>query len=423
MGAMKKHFSKINMDKSVYQWPTYPAPPIGTKRSSQLLLGVAYLTVAAVYIAYLVNRSGRLDLTRLTIISALFALFILSIFAYLKAFEVFWRRLVVVLLQIALISSIVIVGGGNDSLSTLYFIIIPMIFLAFNFLLSCGLLLLCLCAMFLANLTVLGLNEALSNLLPYGGGFAFFAAVSTALIQQQRERQRTEQLLTELEQAHQQLHAYAAQVEDLAVAKERNRIARDIHDSLGHYLTAMTMQLQAAAKLIELHPERAVETIGKIEKMARDSLAELRRAVAALRDSPLDSMLLGDAIKELTNNLTRSGIVAEFEEYGEAKPLSPQVKTALFRVAQEGITNVSKHSNASSVIVKLTYKPEYVDLEIDDNGIGQQYKSESGYGLIGLHERLNLLGGSLEAGNKTGGGYRLSVTVPYASDGLGRDHG
>lgn len=409
--------------KNIYKWPTYPAPPTGTKRGGQLLLGVAYLTVAAIYIAYLVNMAGHLDFPTLIVISALFALFALSIFVYLQTFKYFWKRLVVVLLQIVLVSVIIVVGGGNDSLSILYFIIIPMIFLAFNFFLSIGLLLLSLCIMFLSNLAMVGLSEALGNLLPYGGGFVFFAAVSTALVQQQKEQQRTGLLLNEVEQAHQKLRIYAAQVEALAVAEERNRIARDIHDSLGHYLTAMTMQLQAAAKLVEMHPKRALATIIKVENMARDSLAEVRRAVAALRASPVDTLPLNEAINGLIKNLDENGIMAVFEINGEPHILPIQVKTALYRAAQEGITNVSKHANASSVIIRLIYKQEYTDLEIIDNGIGQRSESKVGYGLMGLRERLNLLGGSVEAGSKPDGGFHLVVTVPSEIKNKGQKDG
>jgi signal transduction histidine kinase len=181
------------------------------------------------------------------------------------------------------------------------------------------------------------------------------------------------------------------------VAEERNRLAREIHDSLGHYLTAMTMQLQAASKLVTKEPERAAESIAKAEQMARESLAEVRRSVAALRASPVDTVALGDAIGELVQNLHDGGIATTFTLKGKSQSLPIQTKTALYRAAQEGLTNVRKHANASAVEIKLTYEPERVTLTIADNGTGQRGEESEGFGLLGLRERVTLLGGSLES--------------------------
>jgi len=273
-------------DKSTDKWPTFPAPPTGTRSGGLLLLGVAHLTTAAIYIAFLVSTPDLQNPGAWLPITILFALFALSIYLFPKSFKHFWKRLAVSLFQIALVFVIVIVGEGVDFLPILSFIVVPMAYLSFSFVQASGLALLCLVTLLLAYLMVADASEAFAMLLPYGGGFAFFAAVSTALIQQQKDRQRAEQLLAKLEDAHRQLRSYAAQVEALAVAEERNRLAREIHDSLGHYLTAMTMQLQAAGKLVAKEPERAAASIAKAEEMARESLAEVRRSVAALRASP-----------------------------------------------------------------------------------------------------------------------------------------
>jgi signal transduction histidine kinase len=122
--------------------------------------------------------------------------------------------------------------------------------------------------------------------------------------------------------------------------------------------------------------------------------------------------MLGEAIGELVENLHSSGIVTAFSIQGENQSLPIQIRTGLYRVAQEGLTNVSKHANASAVEVKLTYEAEQITLAIEDNGTGQQDEETRGFGLVGLRERLALLGGSLQAGNRPEGGYRLSATVP-----------
>jgi len=244
------------------------------------------------------------------------------------------------------------------------------------------------------------------------GGFFFFAAATMAIVNQLQERQRAEGLLIELEQAHRQLQAYAVQVEALAVAEERNRLAREIHDSLGHYLTVITMQLEAAGKLVAQQPERAAESIAKAEDLARESLAEVRRSVAALRASPLDTGALADAIGEVVENLHASGIVTTYSVEGDPYGLSVSAKMALFRAAQEGLTNVRKHASASEVRVVLAYEPAHVSLTITDNGLGGQTGESGGFGLLGLRERVGLLGGSLEADSRPQGGFQLAVTVP-----------
>jgi len=196
------------------------------------------------------------------------------------------------------------------------------------------------------------------------------------------------------------------------VAEERNRLAREIHDSLGHYLTIITVQLEAAGKLFATRPGRAAESIAKAEGLARESLAEVRRSVAALRASPLDTAALGEAIGEVVENLRASGIATTLTIEGKIHPLPTQTKTALYRAAQEGLTNVRKHASASAAQVVLTYEPERVVLTISDNGVGRRGEETEGFGLLGLRERVVLLGGSLEASDRPEGGFRLRVEVP-----------
>lgn len=403
-------------DSRTDTWPTFPAPPTGTQKGGRLLIGMAYLTTAAIYIASLFHMQDLQQPAKWIILTVLFALFTLGIYVFPRSFRQFWTRLAVLLFQIALVFVIMIIGDGMDSLPILYFILVPMAYLSFSFVQASALAMLCLIAQFLAYLIVADIGTAISVLLPYGGGFAFFAVVSTALIQQQKDRQRAEQLLVELEDAHRQLRAYAMQVESLAVAEERNRLAREIHDSLGHYLTAMTMQLQAAGKLVTKDPERAGESIAKAEEMARDSLAEVRRAVDALRTSPIDTTTLDTAIGELVKNLQDSGIVATFTVEGQIQSLPVPIKASLYRAAQEGLTNVFKHASASVVEVKLVYEPEQVALSITDNGTGSRGQKIEGFGLVGLRERMALLGGLLDANDVPGGGFRLYVAVPLQSE-------
>lgn len=387
-----------------------PSTPLPT--SERLLDIAAYATTAALYaVALLAVPELRRSPTWLPF-TALFSAFALT-FPFAPSNDApFWQRSGFLLLQTGLIFAIVLVGQGQTFLPILYFIVIPSAYFSLTFRQASSITLLCAGTLFLEYLLLYDVEMALTMLLPYGGGFIFFIAVSVSMIQQQRDRQRAERLLAEVEAAHRQLQAYAVQIESLAVAEERNRLAREIHDSLGHYLTAITVQLEAAGKLSATQPERAAQAIATAQGLARESLSEVRRSVSALRASPLDTASLGKAIGEVAENLRAGGVATTFTIEGGAYPLPLQTKTALYRVAQEGLTNARKHANASAVQVTLAYTPEQVTLTISDNGTGQRGEEVEGFGLLGLRERIALLGGLLEAGDCPEGGFQLRVEVP-----------
>jgi len=389
-----------------------PAPPAGER----FLLIAAYITTAAIYAVTLLAIPELRQPATWFPLTALFVAFALTIHFMPDTDGPLWQRGGLLLLQTGLIFAIVLVGQGVGFLPILYFIVVPTAYLSLTFRQASVFTLLCVGALFLNYLLMYDVETALAMLLPYGGGFVFFIAVSVSLIQQQQERERAERLLIELETTHRQLQAYAVQVEALAIAEERNRLAREIHDSLGHYLTTITVQLEAAGKLVTTHPQRAAEAIATAQGLARESLGEVRRSVAALRASSLDTASLGEAISEVVENLRANGIVTTFTIEGEAYPLPIQTMMALYRTAQEGLTNVRKHASASAVRVTLAYEQEQMALTISDNGTGQRRHETDGFGLLGLRERVALLGGSLEAGDRPEGGFRLRVQVPMEGE-------
>jgi signal transduction histidine kinase len=377
-------------------------------------MAAAYITTAAVYAVALLSNPDLRQPSIWIPLTAFFAAFTFTIYLDPPSDAPLWQRAGLSLLQVGLIFAIILVGQGFGYLPILYFVVVPRAYFFISPWQATGIAALSMALLLLALMLTanIGWGTALVSFLPYAGGMLFFAAVTAALVRQLEERQRTERLLAELEDAHRQLRAYATQVKALAVAEERNRLAREIHDSLGHYLTAITMQLEAAGKLVAEQPEQAAESIAKAEEMTRESLAEVRRSVAALRASPLDTAALGDAIGELVGNLHDSGIATTFTVKGKSQSLPIQAKTTLYRVAQEGLTNVHKHANASAVEVKLAYQAEKVTLTIEDNGTGQRGEGAEGFGLPGLRERVALVGGSLEADNRPEGGFRLHAVVP-----------
>jgi signal transduction histidine kinase len=185
-------------------------------------------------------------------------------------------------------------------------------------------------------------------------------------------RRANQQLLEELQTAHNQLH-------DLAVAEERNRLAREIHDGLGHYLTATTMQVQGAKALLEntdaaSQAPAALGALGKAEILLQEALADVRRSVAALRAAPTENRPLPAAIGDLVAECQAlAGLEAQFDLVGLPRSLHSQIELTLYRVTQEGLTNVRKHAQAGRVEVVLAYDNDKVGLSIVDDcqGMGE----------------------------------------------------
>jgi len=222
-----------------------------------------------------------------------------------------------------------------------------------------------------------------------------------------------------LDEAHRRLGEYAVQVEDLATIQERNRLAREIHDSLGHHLTAIHVHLEAARTFLEDQPKQALDatsatlsaSLGKAQSLTQEGLAEVRRSVAALRASPLEGRSLPDALASVVDECGRAGIATRLTVKGSPRPLLPPAKHALFRAGQEGLTNVRKHAQASQAEITLDYDGSVVRLTVQDDGIGAA-DADGGFGLLGVRERVHLLGGRVEVDTAPGEGFMLQVEVP-----------
>jgi signal transduction histidine kinase len=252
------------------------------------------------------------------------------------------------------------------------------------------------------------LNAAVQVVLGLGAGFVFIIAFTELA---QRERQARE----ELQKANQQLAEYAAQVEQLATMRERNRLAREVHDTLGHYLTVINVQLEVVTKLIDSNPARAKEAAGKAKELASEGLSEVRRSVSALRPTPLEDKPLPEAIRGLIETSRDTGLMVTFEQAGAARTLSSEMETVLYRAAQESLTNIRKHAHASAATVCLTYQADAVSLRVRDNGIGRQ-GDEDNVGLNALRERVAALNGTVLAENHLEGGFVLELTLPISNE-------
>jgi signal transduction histidine kinase len=225
---------------------------------------------------------------------------------------------------------------------------------------------------------------------------------------------QADQMLLELEQTR------GAELRAAALA-ERQRLAREMHDVLAHSLSGLVMQLEGARLLAASDPAdpRLADTIDRAHHLARSGLNESRRAISMLRDDELPGP---ESIEAMTTEFTRdSGIPGHFAVTGPRSDVSSETQLALYRVAQEALTNIRKHAHPDRVEVALAYEPQAVTLTVEDIGTGPvpgrpgvttaPSALDGGYGLTGMRERAELLGGTLTAG-PTSHGFRVELRVP-----------
>ncbi|GAA0940191.1 sensor histidine kinase [Nonomuraea longicatena] len=230
---------------------------------------------------------------------------------------------------------------------------------------------------------------------------------------QRRYRKAVSDLQTALEE-NADLHAQLlAQAHQAGILDERQRMAREIHDTLAQGLTGIITQLRAAQRVEDsgTHVELALN-------LARESLTEARRSVAALQPHQLEDAHLPEAMTALARNWTQTaGVDLHVEVTGDRVPLSPAIEVTLFRVAQEALANVAKHAGATRVGLTLSYTGAVVLLDIRDNGTGVHNPNGKGFGLSSMRQRLRGVGGSLEIESTPGEGTAVSATVPALQEG------
>jgi signal transduction histidine kinase len=237
----------------------------------------------------------------------------------------------------------------------------------------------------------------------------FFTQMAVGEIQSKKEIER---LAEELKSANQHLREYALQIEELAIAKERNRLAREIHDGLGHYLTTIIMQLQAADAIMKFDHEKGKSSLNAARSLAKDALDDVRNSVAALRANPEDGFTLPHQIDKILKDCSMFGITPNLEIIGEIRQMEPQTQLTIYRTIQEAVSNACKHSEAENIWVNLSFvENNKIKIIVKDDGIGSQ-TANGGFGLIGIRERVHLLDGTLDVVTSSGKGFSIEVELP-----------
>ncbi len=240
--------------------------------------------------------------------------------------------------------------------------------------------------------------------------FLLVGYMITTLINEQRKAHQA------LEAANLKLAQYARTAEQLSVSRERNRLARELHDTLAHTLSGSAVQLEAVNALWEQDPAQAHIMLEQAQAAIRSGLTETRRALQDLRASPLEDLGLQLALRTLAqNNANRMGIALELHLTNHLDKLAPGIEHAIYRIAQEAITNIERHANATKMSVRLMWlDDDRLQLIIAENGKGfdlSKLSSEQKFGIKGMEERAEMVGGTLEVQSAPNTGTTVSLIV------------
>jgi signal transduction histidine kinase len=255
----------------------------------------------------------------------------------------------------------------------------------------------------------------LSNILLFSLTLVFALLLINALLAERQSREQLEITHQQLEITNQQLCQYALRIEDQATLQERNRIAREIHDGLGHTLVAQTIQINNTLLFWESNNDKALTFLKQAKELGAEALLEIRRSLSVLRSNPLQGQSLKSAIEKLLTDFQQTTGIEPDCKIDVPHTLPTEVNTAIYRIVQESLTNICKHAQATSVSVGLLAHTGMIHLSIEDNGKGfNPTQNTTGFGLQGMRERAVALGAQLHLHSQLGTGCCISVSLPLS---------
>jgi signal transduction histidine kinase len=206
----------------------------------------------------------------------------------------------------------------------------------------------------------------------------------------------------------------------IAVAEERSRIARELHDIVAHAVSVMVLQVGAVRHKLPAALAEASDALKGVERTGRTALAEMRHLLAAMRPDGDEAEFAPqpglDGLDSLVDQIGRAGLPVRLHVDGRPFPLPRAIDLSAYRIVQEGLTNALKHARASRADVTVAYEPNGVQIEVRDDGEGSSTSDGLGHGLVGVRERVKIYGGEMTAGTATGGGFVLSTRLPINGD-------
>ncbi|MEN3608445.1 sensor histidine kinase [Plantactinospora sp. ZYX-F-223] len=260
----------------------------------------------------------------------------------------------------------------------------------------------------LGTLVGVGISLPKGELLSFGpAAIAFVVAYAMGT----SARARRDRIAMLEERAHR-----LTEEQHAAAARERERIAREVHDILAHSMSLVVVQAEAGPVVVRSDPGKAEEVFDTISDTAREALVQLRRALGVLRsDGPARAPVPDlDAVRPLVESARRAGLVATLEEYGQRRPVPADLGVTAYRIVQESLTNTLRHARAGAVRVRIDWADAALRLEVSDDGRGPSGDGRpGGLGLIGMRERVSAVGGALSTGpGLDGTGFRVAATLP-----------
>lgn len=237
------------------------------------------------------------------------------------------------------------------------------------------------------------------------------------------ENQRTRRAYTaELEDKAARLERSREEEAQRAVAQERARIAQELHDVVAHHVSTMVVQAEGGASVLDASPQQAAQAFEAISGAGRQAMADMRRVLGVLREgdggagarSPQPGL---NAVGDLVEGVRRAGLPVELRVEGRPRPLAPGLDLSAYRIVQEALTNALRHARAGRATVTVRYAEDDLELEVADDGQGPppglaEGTGIDGHGLVGMRERVALFGGSLELGERDGGGFAVIAHLP-----------
>lgn len=264
---------------------------------------------------------------------------------------------------------------------------------------------------------VWGVDVLVEMLLVLALMVAFVLVYVISYIRQVQAREDAQNLLQELEEAHRQLKEYAAQVEELTISQERQRMARELHDTLAQGLAGLILQLEAADSHLEAgNQARAQAVVQQAMQRARTTLHEARRAIQALRPAALEQGNLVEALgHEVEQFSATAGIQATFEVSGAPPGVAPEAALDILRIVQEALSNTARHAQAGHVLVRLATDGQGLQVVVKDDGLGfdpsEGVDRPGCFGLAGMRERAERVGGTLQVDSEMGRGTSVVLSV------------
>ncbi len=261
-----------------------------------------------------------------------------------------------------------------------------------------------------------------NNVLLFSLTLIFALLLINALLSERQSRAELEMAHQQLEATNAQLRQYALRIEDQATLQERNRIAREIHDGLGHTLAAQTIQINNALLYWQPNPEQSLTFLKQAKQLGAEAFLEVRKSVTMLRSNPLQGQSLEAALKRLLSDFQNTTGITVTSNFQLASALTTEINTTLFRIVQESLTNITKHAQATTVTVELKQaelkqvelkQTGMIHLMIADNGTGfNPTQNTTGFGLQGIRERAIALGGQFQVQSQPGRGCTIAVSLP-----------